>query len=183
MTFWQEFALVFTEIGWIPAICLILGLICIIIEIFQPGFGVFGIIGTILVVIGISVRAYYCGAGNPIIQIIVLVGISAAVVLIALGIMVISMKKGLLSRTAFVQKGRAVDVDMSKGTEDYSCLVGKHGKTTSILRPGGNAQIESKIYTVISNNAFIDKDKEIVVESVEGVKIIVKEHNANSEEE
>ena len=45
MTFWQEVALVFTEIGWIPAICLILGMILIIVEIFQPGFGFFGIAG------------------------------------------------------------------------------------------------------------------------------------------
>lgn len=182
MTIWNEIALVFTEIGWIPAVCIILGLICIIIEIFQPGFGVFGITGTILLVVGIAVRAYHSGAGNPIIQIIVLIGISAVVILLSLGIMVLSMKKGLLSRTAFVQKSRAVDIEMSKGTEDYTSLIGKHGKTTSILRPGGNAQIEGKIYTVISSNAFIDKDKEIVVESVEGVKIIVKEHKMFEEE-
>ena len=59
MTIWDEIALVFTEIGWIPAVCIILGLICIIIEIFQPGFGVFGITGTILLVVGIAVRAYH----------------------------------------------------------------------------------------------------------------------------
>ena len=75
MTFWQEVALVFTEIGWIPAICLILGMILIIVEIFQPGFGFFGIAGGILVVIGIIVRIYNSGGGNPIIQFFVLLAI------------------------------------------------------------------------------------------------------------
>lgn len=174
MTFWQEFALVFSEIGWVPAVCLVLGLIFIIIEIFQPGFGVFGITGAVLVVIGIIVRLYHSGAGNPILQGVILIGVSTIVILIALAAMVISMKCGLLSRTGFVQKSRAVDVDISKGTEDYNFLIGQHGRTTSILRPGGNAQIDGKIYTVISTNGFIASDTEIVVESIEGVKIMVR---------
>lgn len=174
MTFWQEFALVFSEIGWVPAICIVLGLVFIIIEIFQPGFGVFGITGGVLVTIGIIVRLYHSGAGNPILQGVILIGFVTIVILIALAIMVISMRYGLLSRTAFVQKSRAVDEDISKGTEDYSSLIGVHGRTTSILRPGGNAQIDGKIYTVISSNGFIQNDVEIVVESVEGVKIMVR---------
>ena len=83
MTFWQEVALVFTEIGWIPAICLILGMILIIVEIFQPGFGFFGIAGGILVVIGIIVRIYNSGGGNPIIQFFVLLAIVLGVLALA----------------------------------------------------------------------------------------------------
>ena len=72
MTFWQEFALVFSEIGWAAAICLIVGLIFIVVEIFQPGFGFFGITGSVLVIVGIVIRVYNHGGGNPIIQLFIL---------------------------------------------------------------------------------------------------------------
>ena len=175
MTFWQEVALVFTEIGWIPAICIILGLIFIIIEIFQPGFGFFGITGAILVIVGIAVRVYNNGGGNPIIQVVVLVGVVALVLTIALLLMMWSMRKGWLSRTGFVQKSSAVNEVISDGTQDYSTLIGKVGVAKTVLRPSGNALIEGKIYSVVTEDSFIDKDTKIIVDSVEGVRIVVKE--------
>ena len=139
MTFWQEVALVFTEIGWIPAICLILGMILIIVEIFQPGFGFFGIAGGILVVIGIIVRIYNSGGGNPIIQFFVLLAIVLGVLALAAVIMMIALKKGWLARTGLVNKDTAVST----------------GHT--------------------SNSVFVAKGCKIVVDSVEGGKITVKQ--------
>lgn len=174
MTFAQEIALLFSQIGWVEAICLIFGLVCIIVEIFQPGFGIFGIGGSILVITGIVLKAVNAGEGNPFLQVMVLIGLVTIVILIALGAMVISMRYGFLSKTAFVQKSRAVDVEISKGTEDYSFLIGKRGITTSILRPGGNAKFNGKIYTVISQEGFINEGVEIECEEIEGVKIMVR---------
>lgn len=182
LTFWQEVALVFTEIGWIPAICIILGLIFIIIEIFQPGFGFFGICGGILVAVGIAVRMYYSGAGNPIIQLIVMVGVVALILLIALAIMLISIKMGWLSRTAFVENSTAVSKDYSKGTGDFSFLIGQRGTTLTALRPSGTVEIEGKKYDVVSQADFIDKDQLVEVIEVEGVRIVVKEYK-NKENE
>lgn len=93
MTFWEEVALVFSDIGWVPAICLILGMILIIVEIFQPGFGFFGITGGILVVVGIIVRIYNNGGGNPIIQFFVLLAVVLGVLAVAAVVMMIALKK------------------------------------------------------------------------------------------
>ncbi len=179
MTFWEEFSLVFTEIGWIPAICLLLGLIFIMIEIFQPGFGVFGIMGGVLVIVGIAFRMYHSGAGNPIIQLFVLFGICAIIIVIALLIMVWSMKRGWLSRTAFVQKSNAVSEGHSEGTRDFSALVGKYGVTTCDLHPGGIAKIDGNNYDVVSQGEFILKNTAIEVVKVEGIKIVVKQIDTN----
>ena len=64
---------------------------------------------------------------------------------------------------------------ITKGTEDYSDLVGKSGVASSVLRPGGNATIEGKIYSVVAQSALIESGRNIEVVSVEGVKIIVRE--------
>lgn len=174
LTFWEEFSLLFTEIGWVPAICLILGLIFVIVEIFQPGFGFFGISGTILIVIGIAVRMFYSGAGNPIIQMILLIGIVALVLSIAFIVMAWSLKKGWLSRTSFVSRGKAVPSEQTSGTGDFRGLVGKQGVATCALRPSGNIEIDGTIYDVVAQTDFIDRGTQVVVTQVEGVRIVVR---------
>lgn len=174
MTFWQEFALVFSEIGWAAAICLIVGLIFIVVEIFQPGFGFFGITGSVLVIVGIVIRVYNHGGGNPIIQLFILLAIVMLVLVAAFTVMVFSMKRGYLSRTGFVNKDTAVSVGHTAGTADYDYLVGKEGVTLCALRPAGSVMIDGKVFDVVSNAMFIAKDCKIVVDYVEGGKIVVK---------
>ena len=174
MTFWQEFALVFSEIGWAAAICLIVGLIFIVVEIFQPGFGFFGITGSVLVIVGIVIRVYNHGGGNPIIQLFILLAVVMLVLVAAFTCMVFSMKRGYLSRTGFVNKDTAVSVGRTAGTADYDGLVGKEGVTLCALRPAGSVKIDDKVYDVVSNAMFIAKDCKVVVDYVEGGKIVVK---------
>lgn len=175
MTFWEEVALVFSDIGWGPAICLILGMILIIVEIFQPGFGFFGITGGILVVVGIIVRIYKNGGGNPIIQFFVLLAVVLGVLAVAAVVMMIALKKGWLARTGLVNKDTAVSTGHTKGTEDFGALVGKEGVTLCALRPSGRVEIEGKTYDVVSNAVFIAKGCKVVVDEVEGGKITVKQ--------
>lgn len=175
MTFWEEVALVFTEIGWVPAICLILGMILIIVEIFEPGFGFFGIAGGILVVVGIIVRIYNSGGGNPIIQFFVLLAIVLGVLSVAAVVMMVALKKGWLARTGLVNKDTAVSTGHTLGTQNFDDLVGKEGVTLCALRPSGRVEIEGKEYDVVSNSVFVAKGCKVVVDSVEGGKITVKQ--------
>ena len=94
---------------------------------------------------------------------------------IAFIVMIHSMRKGRLSKTAFVQSSTAVPEGITKGTEDFTPLVGKAGIAATVLRPGGNALIAGKLYSVVAQAGLIEKDKEIEVVSVEGAKIVVKE--------
>ncbi|MBD5087008.1 MAG: hypothetical protein HDT32_06620 [Clostridiales bacterium] len=175
LTFWEELQIAFGEIGILPAILLILGTILIIVEIFQPGFGVFGITGIILVALGIGIRLFTSRNGNLLIQFFVMVLSVTIVVGVALIVMVHSMKKGRLSRTSLVQNSTAVPSGITKGTENFTDLVGKSGVAETVLRPSGNATIDGKLYSVVAQSSLIESGKNIVVISVEGVKITVKE--------
>ncbi len=181
LTFWQEIGIAFSDIGIIPAILLILGTIFIIVEIFQPGFGFFGICGIILVLAGMAVRLFMSKRGSLIVQFFVMLICVSVVVCVALLIMLRSLKKGKLSRTGLVQTTLAVSEGITGGTEDFSQLLGKVGVSTSVLRPSGNAVIDGKLYSVVSQSALIEKGKDIEVIAVEGVKITVKEYSLAKE--
>ena len=47
MNLFTEIAILFTGMTAPVIVCLVVGLIFVIIELFQPGFGIFGIIGGI----------------------------------------------------------------------------------------------------------------------------------------
>ena len=181
LTFWQEIGIAFSDIGIIPAILLILGTIFIIVEIFQPGFGFFGICGIILVLAGMAVRLFMSKRGSLIVQFFVMLICVSVVVCVALLIMLRSLKKGKLSRTGLVQTTLAVSEGITGGTEDFSQLLGKVGVSTSVLRPSGNEVIDGKLYSVVSQSALIEKGKDIEVIAVEGVKITVKEYSLAKE--
>ena len=59
MSFFQEIALTFTGMPLLAILALVLGIIFIILEVFVSGFHVFGIIGAILSIAGIVIRAFY----------------------------------------------------------------------------------------------------------------------------
>lgn len=175
ITIWQEFEYLFAEMGIAAAICLLLGIVLVIIEIFMPGFGFFGISGIVLLLVGMILRVIEGGSGSPLLQLFLLILITGIILIIAFAIMAYSAKKGWLSRTAFVMKDTAVSTGITEGTIDYSSLVGKEGTSVSMLRPSGIAEIDGARYDVIAQGAFIEPDCQIVVDSVEGVRIVVKE--------
>lgn len=53
---WESIGTLFDGLGVIPMIIFAVGIIFCIIEIFVPGFGVFGILGIVFIVVGIAVR-------------------------------------------------------------------------------------------------------------------------------
>lgn len=175
LSFWQELQIAFGDIGILPALLLIIGTIFIIVEIFQPGFGFFGIVGMILVVAGMVARLVMSKRGSLVIQFFVMLLCVTIVILIALIIMLRSLKKGRLSRTGLVQKAKAVPEGVTSGTSDFSLLLGKFGIADSVLRPSGNALIDGRLYSVVSQSSLIEKGRDIEVIAVEGARITVRE--------
>lgn len=170
--FFKEVAILFTGMTLPALICLILGLIFIVIEIFQPGFGIFGIIGGILSIIGIILRVIK-GDGNPLAQIFIILFIETVLILAAFIIMVTTSKKGWLNRSPLVEKGTAVSTEYSEGTENYTRLIGKLGVAVTDLRPSGKVNVDGSIYDVIADGFFIKKGEGVKITAAEGVKITV----------
>jgi len=173
MNLFTEIAILFTGMTAPVIVCLVVGLIFVIIELFQPGFGIFGIIGGILLLAAIVLRVLV-GDGNIVAQIFLMLFFMTIILLIAFVIMVAMSKKGWLTKTPFYQKQTAVGIDRSEGTEDYTHLIGKDGVATTDLRPIGKAEIDGRIYDVSSDAFYLDRGEKIRVIAVDGLKIVVK---------
>jgi len=173
MNIFQEIGILLSTMSSVTIVCLIVGLVLIIVEIFQPGFGIFGILGALLCVVAILIHIS-AGNGNPLAQIFLLVFLICFFVTIAFLVMLSSAKKGWISRSPLIEKGRAVDVGISEGTKDYSFLINMIGIASTDLRPIGRAILGEETYDVIADGFFITKNEGIKVVAVEGVKITVK---------
>ena len=57
-----------------------------------------------------------------------------------------------------------------------SAVVGLKGRAMTILRPSGKAEFDGKILDVVTKGEFIEKEKEIIIEQVEGARIVVKKY-------
>lgn len=179
-SFGEEIRLLFSEMGVAAAVCLCLGLLFLIVEIFVPGFGFFGVTGAILVIAGMILRVTSHGNGSPLFQILLMIILLFLICGIAFAVMAFSAKRGWLSRTPFVMKERAVSAGTAEGTADYSALMGREGRSVSMLRPSGIAEIDGERYDVVAAGEFIAPDTPVSVSDVEGVRIVVREIKTGS---
>lgn len=173
MSIFQEIGILFTTINTATIVCLIVGLILIMVEIFQPGFGIFGILGLLLCIAGIIIHVA-AGNGNPLAQIFLIIFIIAFVVTAAFLLMLASAKKGWISRSPFIENSTVLSKGISEGTKDYTNIVNMIGVAITDLRPSGRASIGDQIYDVVTDGFFITKGEGLKVVAVEGIKITVR---------
>lgn len=176
MEFFRQFGLLFSNMEWYIIVCLIVGLALLVIEIFQPGFGVFGVTGSVLLIAAIILRAIvHQPQDNVALQIFQLLSLIIIIAGCSFGFFVYATKKQWFKKSdLFTNNATAVDINYSDGTQNFSHLVGKKGVAVTDLRPSGKAVIEDTTYDVVAHNFFIEKGSDIVVSMVEGVKIEVK---------
>ena len=146
----------------IVALTIAFGLILLAIELFLvPGFSVPGIAGITMIGYGIFKAGQMYGSSGVLIT-----------VLISAAVSVILIRGAVKSRTI-----KSISLDYSqKGTsaiDDYSFLLGKRGKALSDLRPSGTALIEGKRCDVVTDGEYIDENSDIIVNKIEGTRIIV----------
>ncbi len=160
---------------FIPIFLLILGVLLCLVEIFSPGFGVFGIIGLLALLTGIILRAV---SGASMLEIVVILILLVVFFGTFIFIGIKSAKKGKLSKSALILSQTSVDEKRSLGTPDFDFLIGKEGETSTFLRPIGKCIIDGEEYEVISElSKVVEKGSLVVVTRVEGVKVYVKTKN------
>ncbi len=175
MEFFRQFGLLFANMQWFIIVCLIFGIVLLLIEIFQPGFGVFGLLGVVLLAIAIILRViFHETEDNVLMQIFQLLLLIIIIAGSGFGFFMYANKKNWLKNNAiFSHEETAVSKVFSEGTDDFSHLIGRKGLALTDLRPSGKAVIDGKNYDVVTQNFFIEKDTKIMVKAVEGVKIEV----------
>ena len=161
----------------IPTIvCLIVGLLMLVIELFTPGVGVAGIAGLIAMV---AVVVMQLGWGSPRVAVYI-IAIVLLIIVLALMWLIRSLQRGRLSRS-FLVLNEQVDGASVPEVAAAGQLVGKFGVSITPLRPSGIADIDGARVDVMTAGAFIEKDRRIEVVRAGGMHILVREAPAEAE--
>lgn len=167
----MEFTQIFTEMHWVPALLLVVGLVMMVIEIFISGFGFFGIMGLISLIAGVVVRICFgLNLSQSLTLILLVIGFLVLVVMF----MVYGAKYGILGKTGLFERRSTLSQDYNKVERELRKLVGRNGKTISKLDLGGQAKIRGKIYDVVSISNYIEPNTNIKVVEIKDNTIMVR---------
>ena len=148
---------------WIILLCIV-GLALVFAEMLIPGFGVFGILGSVCLLGTAFLVAKVYGITAFLITVVLLV--------IAFALMIVLAKKsGFYNKVVLRDKQEAQDFDEST----LQGLLGAEGVTQTTLRPFGVADFQGKMVDVCSNGDFIDRGKRVRVTQIQGKTVTVSE--------
>jgi len=167
----MEFTQIFTEMHWVPALLLIVGIVMMLIEIFVSGFGFFGITSIISLVAGVVVRICF---GLSLSQSLTLILLVIGFLMLCIMLMVWGAQYGILGKTGLFERRSTLPTDYDRADRSIRRLVGKNGKTISKLDLGGKAKIRGKIYDVVSIASYIEPNSRIKVVEVKDNTIMVR---------
>ncbi|MHB1453758.1 MAG: NfeD family protein [Saccharofermentanales bacterium] len=155
------------QIEALQAAIFLAGLLLLVAEMFMPGFGVAGISGLVLIVIGILLTA-----STPF-EALVMFLILFLLVGIVLAIVLRSASKGRLSRKLILHLSSQQELGYS-ASKDLTDLTGKTGIAVTTLRPSGTGDFEGTRYDVVAEGSYIEKETRIRVRQVNGNRIVVE---------
>lgn len=157
-------------------ICAVVGILLLVVEMFMPGFGLPGIAGMALLIASIVMtwqdHGAYAGLGAT------LVVLSLAGIMLTLALK--SASSGRIWRSSLILKDsmtKAQDLPEGKALESY---LGKTGQAQTMLRPAGIALIDGQRVNVVSRGEIIRQGTDIVVDEVEGSRVVVRQLDRNA---
>lgn len=167
----MEFVEIFTQMSWVVIALLSVGAVFVIIEAFVPGFGFFGITGTLCLIAGVVVRI--C-EGLNVTQSIALSLFVLVFFVIAGMIMVGSARYGLLGKTGLFERRTSIAEDYNQVGRKLRKLVGKSGKAITKIDLAGKAKIKGEVYDVMSINSYIEEGQHVKVVEIRDNTIMVR---------
>lgn len=148
-------------------LCMLAGAVLVLVEVFLPGFGLPGIAGVLLIGTGTVLAGMHFGSLTAVGVLLVLVAVLAVLISWAL-------------RTAAHSRGKRSELFLQEKDElhqkdaDMQVLVGKCGRTSSVLRPAGIGDFDGVRLNVVTEGDFIESGKPIEIARVEGARIVVR---------
>ncbi|MBO1003484.1 nodulation protein NfeD [Pseudogracilibacillus auburnensis] len=154
--------------GMEAIVLLVLGIILIIVEFFVAG-GIIGLLGVGAILASLFMSGYDIGHMSLSISIAFIVAVVAAVILYKW----IGAERGIFKK--LILRDRTTTELGYISSQERKELIGKEGISVTPLRPAGTAIIANERLDVVSDGSFIEKDKQLTVIQVEGIKIVVRE--------
>lgn len=145
-------------------ILLVCALGLFVVEILNPGFGLPGIAGIVLLAADVYITA------RTVQEAMILGLIAALIVLIFLVFGARLISKGKLPKSLILDQAE----EDYRSSEDMSALLGTTGKTLTVLRPAGMAELDGRKVDVVTRGEFLDKDSFVEVVEAAGGRIVVR---------
>jgi membrane-bound serine protease (ClpP class) len=150
------------------------GLILMVVELFVPGWGIFGILGLISLGSAVVLAAY-----DPAFGIVsLLVALAITLVGVWIAVKVFGMK-GVWAK--MILKESQKNESGYTSSRDWKDLVGKKGMTLTPLRPAGWVEVDGEKYDVVSEGGMIPAKTAVKVIHVEGSRIVVRRIDTTEE--
>jgi membrane-bound serine protease (ClpP class) len=149
---------------------IVIGYILAIIEIFVPG-GIFGIIGTGLIITGV-LGSFFVGGAS--------IGIPLGFGCLLAGVILFAFWVNYFPKSWV---GKMINLEANNARTDgyvsqapgLADLVGQEGVAQTDLRPAGVALIAGKRIDVVTEGMFVDKGSTIVVANVDSNRVVVRQ--------
>jgi membrane-bound serine protease (ClpP class) len=186
--FWSRF--LSGAAGWLEVMLFLVGIVCIVIEIFVlPGLGVVGISGAILIIVSMVMASQtYSGldsgnAANVMRTVGTLFGAGFSVIIFAV-VMSHMLPKIPFFRSMILAPEGAEELHDPEAPRlkpelhspsPLAGLVGEHGQAVTLLKPYGKAVLADQVMDVVSQGTMIDSGATVEVVEVSGNKIVVRE--------
>jgi membrane-bound serine protease (ClpP class) len=169
----------------------VLGVILLGLEIFViPGFGVAGILGILLILVGFIATFVPAEPGPIIVPRMpgTWLGLKTGIQVVfgGLGLAIVGMwilnkflpkvpgTRGLFLAPAAATNFVAAGLDIPAGPQQVVQL-GDRGRTLTSLRPAGKAQINGRRMDVIAQGLLIDENREVEIVEISGGRVVVRE--------
>jgi len=151
--------------GWLEISLAIIGIVLLVIEAFVPGFGVFGAGG----VLSMGASIFFAVPSQELAW-RYLMWTAVAFLFVIIGVMRTVSKRGL---------GRALTLsDTAKGwvapRTDLSALIGQQGKSLTVLRPAGTAQVGDLKLDVVTEGEYLQAGILVKIIRVDGTRVVVR---------
>ncbi|MEL7603584.1 MAG: NfeD family protein [Bacillota bacterium] len=153
-------------------ICLGIGILLFIVEMFTPGLGAAGALGAIALFAAVMLQI-----GNPI-GILFMVALVLFIVAVALLVFFRLASHGRFDKTRIVLKDRIEGESTDISPQNFQAYVGSIGEAVTLLRPAGKAEFDGVTLDVVTSGEFLPKGARVQVVRAEGLRILVRAANA-----
>ncbi|MBP2650718.1 MAG: hypothetical protein H6Q74_1543 [Firmicutes bacterium] len=158
--------------GWLELLLFVAGVLALIAELYTPGLGLFGVVGTLMILASLFLTL---GANA------VALNILAVSLVTAIIIFLLILKNLPTSQvwSRLVLKNAATTNNGYISSADYQSYLGCSGVTVTLLRPAGVINIDGVYLNVVSEGEYLVPKTLVRVVDVSGNRIVVRSIDNN----
>lgn len=149
-------------------ICLGIGLLLFVGEMFTPGLGAMGVLGTIALFAAVMLQI-----NNPV-GILFMVALVLFIVAVALLVFFRLAMRGKFDKSRIILSEHIDGSSNSLKEAGFQSYVGSTGVALTALRPAGKAEFDGKTLDVVTEGEFLPKGAKVQVIKAEGLRILVR---------